>query len=36
VGLELSRAYQILVYGDDKNMFGDNINTIKKNIDPLN
>jgi hypothetical protein len=35
VGLELNRAYQVLAYGDDKHLLGDNIPTIKKNIDLL-
>jgi hypothetical protein len=35
VGPKLSRTHQLLVYADDVNLLGDNIDTIKKNIETL-
>jgi hypothetical protein len=35
VGLKLNWTLQILVYADDMNLLGDNIDTIKKNIHTL-
>jgi hypothetical protein len=35
VGLKLIRTYQLLAYADDVNLLGDNIDTIKKNMETL-
>jgi hypothetical protein len=35
VGLKLSGTHQIVVYADDVNLVGDNINTMKKIIEAL-
>jgi hypothetical protein len=36
VGLKLNETHQLLVYADDVNLLGDNIDAIKKTTDTLN
>jgi hypothetical protein len=33
VGLKLNRIHQLLVYADDVNLLGDNVDNIKKNTE---
>jgi hypothetical protein len=35
LGLKLNRTHQLLVYADDVNVLGDNIDTMNKNTDIL-
>jgi hypothetical protein len=35
VGLKLNGTHQLLAYGDDVNLLGDNIDTVKKNMETL-
>jgi hypothetical protein len=36
VGLKLNETYQLLVYVDDVDVLGDNIDTTKKNTETFN
>ena len=33
IGLDMNRKYQLLVYADDANMLGENLQTVKENIE---
>jgi hypothetical protein len=35
VGLKINETHRLLVYADDENLLGDNIDTIKKNRENL-
>jgi hypothetical protein len=35
VGLKIKRTHQLLAYADDVNLLGDNIHTIRKNMETL-
>jgi hypothetical protein len=35
VGLKLNETHQLLAYADDVNLLGDNIDTMKKNMETL-
>jgi hypothetical protein len=35
VGLKLNETHQLLVYAEDVNLLGDNIDAIKKNMNTL-
>jgi hypothetical protein len=35
VGLKLNLTHQLLVYGNDVNLQGDDIDTVKKNVEAL-
>jgi hypothetical protein len=35
VGLKLNETHQLLLYADDVNLLGDNLDTIKKNTETL-
>jgi hypothetical protein len=35
MGLKLNGTHELLVYADDVNLLGDNINTVRKNAEAL-